>query len=570
MSSDDDAGEAAFRQQDVLARFGELALRSDDLDEILTEACRLVGEALGTDLAKVMELQDDRLTLLVRAGVGWKPGVVGEVRVEAHPQSSEGYALQTGKPVISDDIDEEKRFQYADFLTDNGVRALANVPLFARTKDAYGILQVDSRRPRRFSERDINFLRGYANVLGAAIDRLRNAKELREVQAKLQARDVMLHQSSKLEALGQLTGGVAHDFNNLLTIIGSSADLLRRGDLGEERRARYVTAINDTVERAAKLTGQLLAFARRQTLAPEAFDVGVQVQIVIELLSSLLGSRIRISQELGDVPCFATADISQFETALVNLATNAQDAMGGTGSIAFKVQVVSSIPAVRGHASTPGNFIAISVSDTGSGINPDNLTKIFDPFYTTKDVGKGTGLGLSQVFGFAKQSNGDVDVHSVQGQGTTFTLFLPHGQQSGVATPMKPALPRGKSGCPGTFVLIVEDNHVVGQFATEMLLDLGYRTAWASNAMEALEMLGRNDPHIDLMFSDVIMPGMNGVELATQVRRSYPDLPIVLTSGYSDVLAAEGTHGFNLIPKPYSIEALSRTLNDMLGECKPL
>ena len=135
---------------------------------------------------------------------------------------------------------------------------------------------------------------------------------------------------------------------------------------------------------------------------------------------------------------------------------------------------------------------------------------------------------------------------------------------------MKPALPRGKSGCPGTFVLIVEDNHVVGQFATEMLLDLGYRTAWASNAMEALEMLGRNDPHIDLMFSDVIMPGMNGVELATQVRRSYPDLPIVLTSGYSDVLAAEGTHGFNLIPKPYSIEALSRTLNDMLGECKPL
>ena len=563
--SDAETSEAALlRQQDVLAKFGELALRSEDLDEILTEACRLVGEALGTDLAKVMELQEDEITLLVRAGVGWKPGVVGDVTVRAEKGSSEGYALATGSPVTSDDIDQETRFEYASFIKENGVRALVNVPIGGGGRPPFGILQVDSRTPREFRERDINFLRGYANLLAGAVDRLRAAADLRNTQEALQTRQAAMSQRNKLEAIGQLTGGVAHDFNNLLTVIRSSADFLRRRDLSEERRARYVEAISDTVDRASKLTGQLLAFARRQALHPEVFDVGRQVLSVIDLLTPLLGTRIAIHQELCSPPCFARADISQFETALVNLAVNARDAMDGEGRLAFKIELASEIPSIREHPPVSGDFIAISVTDSGSGIAPDQIGQIFEPFFTTKEVGRGTGLGLSQVIGFAKQSNGEVDVTSTCGEGSTFTLYLPRSAppQNVAETPPKRPVPG--SGSRAACILIVEDNRAVGQFATEMLQDLGYRTIRAANAKEALDLLAASDAHIDLVFTDVIMPGMNGVELGETIRRAYPAIPVLLTSGYSDVLAEEGSHGFGLIRKPYSIEALSDVLRQLV------
>ncbi|MGI3899356.1 MAG: ATP-binding protein [Janthinobacterium lividum] len=567
MKSDDgDIGEAAWmRQQDVLAKFGELALRSDDLDAILTEACHLVGEALGTDLSKVLELQEDGITMFVRAGVGWKPGVVGKVTVRAEKDSSEGYALQTGKPVTSDDIDRETRFHYADFLKDNGVKALVNVAIGGKGSRPFGILQVDSRRPRRFGERETSFLRGYANLLAAAVDRLRGAAELRDAQAALKTREEALSQSNKMEAIGQLTGGVAHDFNNLLTIIGSAADFLRRDDLSKDRRDRYLAAISDTVARASKLTGQLLAFARRQALQPKAFDVGKHVGIVIDLLGSLFGDRIRMDRELCDPACFALADISQFETALVNLAVNARDAMDGEGRLTFKVATATDIPAMRGHAAVSGSFIAVSVTDTGTGMAPAQMTQIFEPFFTTKEVGKGTGLGLSQVFGFAKQSQGEVAVESSRGHGSTFTLYLPHdGSRPEEPTASAAPLP-SRIAADAICILVVEDNDAVGQFATEMLHDLGYRTVWASAATRALEVLTDVDTHIDLVFSDVIMPGMNGIELGEAIRRIDPHLPVILTSGYSNVLAEEGTHGFELIHKPYSVEALSRVIHTAIG-----
>ncbi len=560
-----------LRQQEVLAKFGELALRSDDLDKILTEACRLVGEALGTDLAKVMELQEDGITLRVRAGVGWKPGVVGKATVRAEMGSSEGYALQTGKPVTSDDIEHETRFEYADFIKDNGVRALVNVAIGSGNKPPYGILQVDSRAPRQFGDRETSFLRGYANLLAAAVERIRGAAELQSAQAALQARTEALNQSNRLEAIGQLTGGVAHDFNNLLTIIGSAADFLRRPGLTEEQRARYVTAISDTVVRCSKLTRQLLAFARRQTLQPEEFNVGERVSLVADLLGPLLGSRITIEQELCDLPRFARADISQFETALVNLAVNARDAMRGEGKLTIKVEVTSGIPRMRSHPAVSGDFIAVSVTDAGSGIASDILPKIFEPFFTTKEVDKGTGLGLSQVFGFAKQSQGEIDVRSILGLGSTFTLYLPHSvptlDEAKATAQTVPAWdgPLGNGAC----ILVVEDNESVGNFAAEMLHDLGYQTVRAAHANEALELLAKNEQQFDLVFSDVIMPGMSGIELAETLRRTNPRLAILLTSGYSHVLAEEGNHGFRLIHKPYSIEELSRVLRTVL-ETPPL
>ena len=562
----EDADDTALRRQDVLAEFGELALESDDLDEILAEACRLVGKALGTDLAKVMELQSDGLTLLVRAGVGWKPGVVGVVTVKAEEGSSEGHALQTGAPVTSDDIDQEERFTYADFIKDNGVKALVNVAIGGKNGQPFGILQVDSRTPRSFGRADIGFLRGYANLLGAAVYRIKVAEDLRVTQDNLRQRDEMLGQSAKLEAIGQLTGGVAHDFNNLLTIIGSSVDLLRRPDVPEARRTRYIDAIAETVARASKLTGQLLAFARRQTLKPVTFDVGEQVRGIANLLSPLLGSRISVDLGLCDPPCFAQADIGQFDTAIVNLAINARDAMDGEGSLRIGITLADGIPAIRGHVSVSGAFVAVSVSDTGPGIEPSQLGKIFEPFFTTKEVGKGTGLGLSQVIGFAKQSHGEVVVDSAPGQGSTFTLFIPECAPADVGPPSAPKTGRRSVRGDGVCILVVEDNESVGRFATEMLHDLGYRTAWAGTASEALAKLETSAQDFDLVFSDVVMPGMNGITFGETVRSLYPALPVVLTSGYSNVLAEEGAHGFELIAKPYSIEALSLVIQKLVRD----
>ena len=373
-----------------------------------------------------------------------------------------------------------------------------------------------------------------------------------------------LRQSQKLEAVGQLTGGVAHDFNNLLTIIRSSVDFLRRSELPEARRRRYVEAISDTVDRASKLTGQLLAFARRQPLKPEVFDAARQVESVVDLVRPLVGGRIRIEAEIGPEPCFVEADVSQFETALVNLAVNARDAMDGEGRLTFRLSLVEHVPAVRGHVEASGAFVAVAISDTGTGIDPVQVASIFEPFFTTKEVGKGTGLGLSQVFGFAKQSGGEVDVESALGQGSTFTLYLPRAPSP--AAPGPAAAPAEAEGgaVQNVCVLVVEDNEAVGRFATEMLEDLGYRTRWVGNADAALSVLAREELSFDAVFSDVIMPGMNGVELAQTIRRKHPGLPVVLTSGYSNVLAQEGRHGFELLQKPYSVDALARVLRKVV------
>ena len=412
-------------------------------------------------------------------------------------------------------------------------------------------------------ERDFDFgmrpvLDRHGNITGAVPEAVDITERRRGEEA--------LRQSQKMEAIGQLTGGVAHDFNNLLTIIRSATDFLRRRELPEERRRRYVDAISDTVERASKLTAQLLAFARRQPLKPQIFNVGSQVEGVAQLVRPLVGGRIDIAVEIDDADCFTVADIAQFETALINLAINARDAMDGEGRLVIGVHKVSGIPSLRAQSARGGDYVAISVTDTGSGIAPEHLDSIFEPFFTTKEVGKGTGLGLSQAFGFAKQSEGDVAVTSTQGKGATFTIYLPQAQ-SPVAESQAAALTSETATTGrGYRVLVVEDNDDVGQFSTELLEDLGYVVRRVANANAALAILGENEFAVDLVFSDVIMPGMNGVELAGIIRERYPGLPVVLTSGYSNVLAENAHRGFELIQKPYSVESLSRILRKAISE----
>jgi CheY-like chemotaxis protein len=333
--------------------------------------------------------------------------------------------------------------------------------------------------------------------------------------------------------------------------------------VSDERRARYIDAIADTADRATKLTGQLLAFARRQSLKPEVFGVGESVRAVSDMVRTLTGARIKVAIRLPEQPCYIDADRSQFDTAIVNMAVNARDAMDGEGELTISVSTVSRMPAIRTHPAIAGQFVTIALADTGSGIAADQIDQIFEPFFTTKGIGEGTGLGLSQVFGFAKQSGGDIFAESREGQGSTFTLYLPQvvGQERDRQTGgTDETFPTGE----GASVLVVEDNADVGMFATQALTELGYETVLAMDATKALAELAARASHYNVVFSDVMMPGISGIELGQEIARLYPTLPVVLTSGYSEVLAQTGTHGFELLNKPYSIDELSRILRKVL------
>jgi PAS domain S-box-containing protein len=427
-------------------------------------------------------------------------------------------------------------------------------------------IQTEMRLHLPIGERYFDFaMRPLRDQYGAVIGAVPEAIDITE---RRQAEEV-LRQSQKMEAVGQLTGGVAHDFNNLLTIIRSATDFLRRRELPEERRRRYIDAISETVERASKLTGQLLAFARRQPLKPQVFNVGTQVETVAQLIRPLVGAGIRIDVDIADIDCFAIADIAQFETALINLAVNSRDAMDSEGRLTIRVTKAHTIPALRAQSARRGDFVAIAIADTGTGIAPELRETIFEPFFTTKEVGKGTGLGLSQAFGFAKQSGGDIEVTSPPGQGATFTIYLPQAAVPADAVESATAGSEPAARGRGYRVLVVEDNDDVGQFSTELLEDLGYTVRRVASADAALAILAEDEFSADLVFSDVIMPGMNGVDLAGIIRERYPGLPVVLTSGYSNVLAENAHRGFELIQKPYSVELLSRILRKAIAVARP-
>ena len=387
----------------------------------------------------------------------------------------------------------------------------------------------------------------------------RDLTERWKSQQEMNAAREALAQAQKMEAVGRLTGGVAHDFNNLLTVIRASADLLARPNLPEEKRRRYIQSIADTAERAAMLTGQLLAFARRQPLKPERFDIAQRLGGMGQIIHTTLGSPIQVAYVIEPDVGGVEADPNQFETAILNMAINARDAMPTGGTLRISARRVNRVPAIRGHAAVQGSFVAVSVEDSGTGIDRDTLNRIFEPFFTTKEINKGTGLGLSQVYGFAKQSGGEIGVESEPGKGSRFTLFLPRVDAEAVRDDTPPS-ERAVRAAARRSVLLVEDNETVGSFAHNLLCELGQDVTWATGAEDALRILDQDDGQIDLVFTDVVMPGMNGIELAREVRRRWPKLPVVLTSGYSHILAEEGSHGFELLQKPYTVDGLMNVL----------
>lgn len=561
----------ADERRAALEALGDRLDAATKLGDMAYAAAEVLGRTLGVAAAGYgrLDLEDESLTV----ERDWaEPGFTG-LAGRHHLRDFGSFVddLRKGETVAIDDVLVDPRTRpQADALLAIGMRALVNLPVMEGGR-AVASFYVGSCKPTNWSAEVLSFVGTVAQRTRSAIERRRAEQDLQDLAASLEQHveqrtaelmraEEQLRQSQKLEVVGQLTGGVAHDFNNLLTIIRSSVDFLKREDLTAARRSRYVEAISDTVDRAAKLTSQLLAFARRQPLKPQVFDVGARLREVSELIRPLVGARIRIEVEVCDKPCHVEADVSQFETALVNLAVNARDAMEGEGRLVFAVREVAAVPAIRGHLGAAGDFLAVSVSDTGRGIEPDQIASIFEPFYTTKEVGKGTGLGLSQVFGFTKQSGGEVEVISEPFGGAVFTLYLPRA--TATAPSNAPTTPTLDAPAPqGLCVLVVEDNETVGRFADEMLRDLGYRTHLVGNAAEALAALNNEHAGFDVVFSDVIMPGINGVELAREIRRRRPELPVVLTSGYSNVLAQEGTQGFELLRKPYSVAELSQVLS---------
>jgi two-component system, NtrC family, sensor kinase len=284
-----------------------------------------------------------------------------------------------------------------------------------------------------------------------------------------------------------------------------------------------------------------------------------------EMIGTLIGSQIEIATHGPGEACFVNADAGQFETAMINMAVNARDAMDGRGKLTITVGTAAALPgpATQQQATrdrNPAGYVAVSVEDTGVGIPHEQFGRIFEPFFTTKEVGQGTGLGLSQVFGFARQSGGEVVVASEMGKGSTFTLYLPRvtgdGRPQQISEEDAPPLDgRGMS------VLVVEDNIEVGKFAIDALAELGYRATLVDNATHALEELAAGADRYDVVFTDVVMPGMTGIELAQEIRRYHADLPVVLTSGYSHALSENGNDGFEVLQKPYSMEQLSRVLH---------
>ncbi|AWH29557.1 MULTISPECIES: PAS domain-containing sensor histidine kinase [Stenotrophomonas] len=422
-------------------------------------------------------------------------------------------------------------------------------PLRLGNGEIAGLLCVVSEQTERVIERDLH------SRQVAAI-----TQEAREAHLELVRAREQLRQAQKLEAMGQLTGGVAHDFNNLLQVITGSVDMLLYGWPSDDPRRRYAQAIESAAERATKLTAQLLAFSRRQSLSPEVFDLCESVQALADIITTVVGARIDVDLHLPDVPLPVLLDRNQLDTALINIAVNARDAIEGHGKVTLAVQRVSTVPSVRQSIPLKGDFAAISVTDSGSGIDPSVLERIFEPFFTTKGVGAGTGLGLSQVFGFVKQSEGEVDVQSRPGAGTCFTLYLPLTQCTDSVP--RPAPHPGLASGDGLCVLVVEDNVDVADFAVGALRELDYGVVLARNAAEAMAELEHDAARFQLVFTDVVMPGTNGLELARTIRAQFPKLPIILTSGYSELLARDPGHGFTLLRKPYSLKQLAQVMTE--------
>ena len=381
----------------------------------------------------------------------------------------------------------------------------------------------------------------------------RDMTEKREAQLRLEESREQLFRAQKMEALGQLTGGLAHDFNNLLTAILGACELALRNADNPEKLRRMLDGVRNSAQRGAGLTKQLLAFARAQPLEIKQIDLKHFFSDVTTLIRPSLRSNIELVTEISDQLWPIDADAGALELAILNLAFNARDAMKDGGNLRISAHNVVLHGEPEGLS---GEHVAMKVTDSGTGMSSEVIERVFEPFFTTKGFGEGTGLGLSQVFGFVKQIGGAITAESQPGKGATFTLYLPASRGATAAET------RLNGGNALGRVLIVEDDTFVAELAAGMLTELGFESTIAHSAKEALERLS-NGEKPKLVFSDIIMPGgISGIELAQRVRSRFPEMPVLLTTGYSEQVG--GTHGFPVLQKPYEMDGLASALGKIL------
>jgi len=562
-----------LRQQTAIARFGSFALRELDLTNILTEAVRVCAEGLGVPFSQVCRYRAESKDLVVAAGYGWRDQVIGHVVSRADMSSPQGRAFTTGEPAIC--------YELPPSYAAHGIVSIVDVVIKANDGQPYGILEIGADQPRDYDQHDIHFLNGFASVLAEAVSTAARGAALQvtvdQMKALVGEKDRLLHeknvadlrlrQTQKMEAVGQLTGGIVHDLNNILTVITGTIEILAEGVADRPELVVITKMIDEAGVRGADLTQRLLAFARKQPLRPREVDLNALVSEATNLLPSTLGENVEVRLMLAADTSRALIDPCQLKNTIRNLALNARDAMvdGGKLTIETGNAVLDDNFASMNGDVTAGNYVMVAVTDSGHGIPAGILDHVFEPFFTTKEVGRGSGLGLSMVYGFVKQSNGHIKIDSEEGRGTTVRIYLP--QAAGIAEPAEFARSSSVEGGRET-ILVVEDDHLVRTFVVGQIQSLGYATLAAVNAAEALVVID-SPTEIDLLFTDMIMPGsMNGRQLADKALQRRSSLKILFTSGYSNEAIIHHGHldaGVLLLAKPYRKSDLARMIRAALA-----
>jgi signal transduction histidine kinase/FixJ family two-component response regulator len=570
-----------LRQQAAIARFGSFALREWDLMKILTEATRVCAEGLNVPFSKVCRYRAEQNDLLIVAGHGWQEGVIGYVVSRADASSPQGRAFTTGQPSICDDLQKGPFYDLPPFYAAHGIVSIIDVIIKGNDVQPYGILEIDNDHQHDYDQYDINFLTGFANVLAEAVSTASRGAALQVTVDQMKAlveekdrllyerdvADLQLRQAQKMEAVGQLTGGIAHDLNNILTVITGTIEILAEAVADQPQLLVVTKMIDEAAARGADLTQRLLAFARKQPLQPLEVNVNALVIEATNLLRPTLGEHVEVKIMLAGDTAHALIDPSQLTNAILNLALNARDAMGDRGQLVIETSnvVLDDNYASLNSDVAAGNYVMVAVTDSGHGIPASILQNVFEPFFTTKEVGKGSGLGLSMVYGFVKQSNGHIKIYSEKDHGTTVRIYLP--QAAGAVLPAAELEDTAIIEGGNETILIVEDDHLVRTFVVGQIRSLGYVTLSAVNADEALVILN-SAPTIDLLFTDMIMPGsMNGRQLAEEALRRRPTLKVLFTSGYTEntvIHYGRLDAGVLLLAKPYRRADLARMIRSAL------
>ena len=539
------------RYSECLAELGQLAVDARDPQVVLNRVPSIALRAMQADAAMVWLADGDAQTCQL---VSSDPVLGGEplgTRVPNRPGTAPGFVLAQGAPVRVADYRREERFAVSRACLDAGFTSALAVPLSDRGC-CVGALVVHSRALRDFGDDELRFLESLSNLLTTCLQRAQSEEALNHAQ--------------RLESVGQLTGGIAHDFNNLLTVIQGNLQVLEElPELAEDGHAQQlVAAATRASKRGAELTGKLLAFARRQVLEPSAVDPGAMLRSLADMLQRTLDQRIAIEVDVPPCPpCLA--DAGQLESALLNIAINARDAMPGGGRLSFHAEPCSALPADLHGGPEPrqgetGEFVAISITDTGLGMTADVRERAFEPFFTTKESGRGTGLGLSTVYGFVKQSHGGIAIRSAPGAGTTVTLYIPRIDALPAPSTVADAsavLP------PGLRVLLVEDDADVRVLMQSFLLALGCRVTACSSAEQAWTTLAW-DARYELLLTDIALgAGMRGTELAARAQARLPAMCVLLMSGFSaELLNADhdAPPTWELLRKPCSRAELAQAI----------